>query len=362
MKSTSSSFNQERSMPVAPFLAMIGVFTGLGLSAGIVSAQLHEPKEQTVPTSEYRLQDAEFVDEGQTPYYVLKPGYQLLLEGVEGGQHVKFITTVTDRTRKFFIPGKGWVSTRVLEEMEWTDNKPYETAVTFYAIDEKTNSVFDFGDEVYNYNEAGTEVKSNLGSWHAGEPDEDGLAWPGVIMPGIFFLGAKYYQQQADGYSLEIGHNWRMGQSVTTPAGTFHDCITIRETNAIEPGGGSVTYKTHCPGIGLVIEDALRLTAYGYDVFDTTTGMVKPGLQKQVPIARIATSGVPTPQKATRKITDAQAEEKALQVVKGTVDKVEQNIKSGKPSILVTVTTPNKEEWEIFIDAETGEVLGKEKQ
>lgn len=55
--------------------------------------------------------------------------------------------------------------------------------------------VFYFGEHVDIYHEDGTITHD--GAWRAGQPDGDGLAKPGIIMPGRFLLGSRYFQEQA---------------------------------------------------------------------------------------------------------------------------------------------------------------------
>jgi hypothetical protein len=43
---------------------------------------------------------------------------------------------------------------------------------------------------------------------------------------------------------------------VRVPAGRFDDCVRVKETTPLEAGA---VFKTYCPGVGLVIDDALRL-------------------------------------------------------------------------------------------------------
>jgi hypothetical protein len=237
--------------------------------------------EETGYTDKYMTQNCTFIDDGENAYYILRPGYQMVLEGEEDGEHVLFVHHVLYETRMFHLPDLGWVSTRVIEELEWVDGKPYEFTRGFFALCKETGDLYDFGDEVDIYYEDGTRVKSNDGTWHAGKPDKDGVAHPGIFMPGTFMLGAKYYQQMADGMSMERAENWEMGLTIETPAGTFTDCIRVRETNWSEPEGAE-TFKTHAPGIGLIGEDTLELVAYGYDIFDTKTGKLKPQYKGEI--------------------------------------------------------------------------------
>ncbi len=258
--------------------------TVLGLSGNTELAQAQDT--ETGYTRDFQNQNCSWSDNGENAYYILRPGYQLVLEGEEDGEQILFVHTVLNETRKFHLPDVGWVSTRVIEEKEWIDGKPYENTRGFFVLCKETGDLYDFGDEVDIYNDEGTKIKSHDGTWHAGAPDKNGLAEPGIFMPGTFLLGAKYYQQLHEDMSMERGHNWEMGLTIKTPAGTFKDCIRVRETNWSEPEGAE-TFKTHAPGIGLIGEDTLELTAYGYDIFDNSTGKMKPSYKSKSEITAI---------------------------------------------------------------------------
>lgn len=242
------------------FLTILVIFTLFLIPSHFVTAQ----DEETKFTKEFRLEDCNFISEGENAHFILKPGYQLVLQGEEEGKTVRFLMAVLPETREISVPGIGMVKTRVVQEKEWADGKPIEQAKSFFAICEQTKDVYDFGDEVEVFNEDGSI--SNEGTWHAGEPDKEGVAMPGIFMPGTFLLGARYYQQLADGFSMERGENVEMGMTVTTDAGNFENCVKVLETNTVE--SDAETEKTHCPGIGLVGEDNLKLVKYGFNVVD----------------------------------------------------------------------------------------------
>jgi hypothetical protein len=63
-----------------------------------------------------------------------------------------------------------------------------EISRNFFATGRKTNDVAYFGEEVDIFNEDGSVTHE--GQWRAGQPDENGLAEPGLIMPGTFLLGS----------------------------------------------------------------------------------------------------------------------------------------------------------------------------
>jgi hypothetical protein len=211
-------------------------------------------------TSDFRIKDCRFKTRGVNPYFVLKPGYQLVFEGEEDGAKIHLEITVLNKIEKIDLPEIGTIKTRVVEERETADGQPVETSRNFFAICNKTNDVYYFGEEVDIFDEDGTV--SHEGAWRAGEPDEDGLAEPGIVMPGTFLLGSRYYQEIADGVALDRAEHTAMGLEVTVPAGTFTDCVQVIETTPLEPG--SESEKTYCPGVGLVKDDTTELISYGF--------------------------------------------------------------------------------------------------
>ena len=341
--------------------ALIAVAAGSLLAAPKGEGDIHEGvvDEEKGYTSKYDLSHCDFADQGENPYLILMPGFQLVLQGPENGKHEVLVITVTEKTRKIHIPDYGWVSTRVIEEKEWLDGIPKETARTFMAFDKKTMNIWDFGDETDIYDELGVEVVSNEGGWMAGQPDDNGLAHPGIFMPGTFLLGAKYYQQLAEGYSMERAENVDMGLTYETPAGIFKNCIKVRETNWSEPKGAE-TFKLHAPGVGLLGEDELRLTAYGYDIFDVDTGKMKE--PPKIHIAPIEEDEAPADApKPVRKVSDEKAKEIALKAVPGEVTGIAVERKLGGVRIVVEViAAKDGVETDVIIDMETGEVLGTE--
>lgn len=234
-------------------MLIMAVFASPSMGA---MAQDEEPEF----TSDFRLEDCRFKARGTNPYFILQPGYQLVLEGEEDGELVHLEITVLRKTETISVPEIGDVKTRVVEERESADGTPVETSRNFFATCNPTNDVYYFGEEVDIFEEDGTV--SHDGAWRAGQPDEDGLAEPGLMMPGTFLLGSRYYQEIADGIALDRAEHTAMGLEVTVPAGTFTDCVQVIETTPLEPGAQSE--KIYCPGVGLVKDGTVELVSYGY--------------------------------------------------------------------------------------------------
>ncbi|MDY6954150.1 MAG: hypothetical protein SWE60_21805, partial [Thermodesulfobacteriota bacterium] len=150
------------------------------------------------------------------------------------------------------------VETRVVEEREYEDGELIEVSRNFFALCEETNSVYYFGEDVDDYE--GGVIIGHEGAWRAGENG----AMPGLMMPGTFLLGSKYFQEmaEADG-AADVGENAEMGLTVDTEAGTFYDCVRVEETSALDPCDFSE--KIYCPGVGLIVDDAFELTGFGQE-------------------------------------------------------------------------------------------------
>lgn len=82
-------------------------------------------------------------------------------------------------------------------------------------------------------------------------------ARPGVMMPGTFLLGSRYFQELAPDVALDQAEHIAMGLTVKTPARTFANCVKILETTPLEPD--DISTKVYCPGIGLILDDSVTL-------------------------------------------------------------------------------------------------------
>lgn len=209
-------------------------------------------------TNDFRIEDCEFETEGRNAYFSLIPGDQLVLSGEDDGEELVVQITVLPKTRKIrFTTERGKelrVKTRVVEERESVDDELVEVSRNYFAICDQTGDVFYFGEAVDDYEDG--EIVGHDGAWLAGV----GGAQPGIIMPGRYLLGARYYQEIAPGVALDRGENTAMGLTITTPAGTFHDCVEVIETSPLEPGHESL--KRYCPGIGLVQDEDILLEEF----------------------------------------------------------------------------------------------------
>lgn len=221
-------------------------------------------------TSEFYLDDCDgFSNTGSNPYFSLNPDYQLILESDEE----RAVITVLADTKT--VDG---VDTRVVEERAYELDDDEEVLVeisrNYFAICNRTNDVYYFGElsrdceEGFDEFDVCTGEESNEGSWEAGVHG----ALPGLIMPGTFLLGSKYFQEIArDDGAVDRGENIEMGLTVETeiPPGTFGDCVKIIDTN---PAEGICKRKDgdpkiYCRGVGLVQDEDLELVEINGDFY-----------------------------------------------------------------------------------------------
>lgn len=250
----------------------LGVVLGAGPVAwrGVLSG-IARAEDEPQFTTDFHVEDCKFATKevnlhsilkpGGNPYFILKPGYQLVLEGEDEGDALRLVITVLRTTEKIFLPGVGIVKARVVEERETKNGVLVEVSRNFFALCQGTNDVFYFGEDVDIFKPDGTITHD--GAWRAGVAG----ALPGIIMPGRFLLGSRYFQEVAPGVALDRAEHVEMGLAIQTEAGAFSQCVKVIETTPLEPGAESE--KRYCRGVGLVGDgDELELVDFGFNIVD----------------------------------------------------------------------------------------------
>jgi hypothetical protein len=208
---------------------------------GMPIAQRSAPAESSW-TMTFAVEADELASVGRNPYFILEPGYTLVLES----KNERLTITVLDETLK--IDG---TDTRVVEEREMADGQLVEVSRNYYAISRRTNSVFYFGEDVNIYK--GGKVVSHKGEWRAGR---NGARF-GLMMPGIVLLGAKYYQEIAPGVAMDRAEIVSLSQKVQTSSGSYENVLQVAETSPLEPRARE--HKYYAAGVGLVQYGLLKV-------------------------------------------------------------------------------------------------------
>lgn len=331
------------------FLTAVGFTLGGAAVAGEIkdSPRWSHAKDYS-SLRDWNLKGENIVPQGINPlYYPIVPGHKHVHERPDhpDGKYRKE-TVVLDDTEDFDIPGIGKFKTAVVQEEEYLDGVLTQRALNWFAVDKTTNSVYAFGEVSWEINEEGKPVFA--GTWRAGEFDGDSIAEPGLLMPGTFTIGGRYL---FDGGRVNSGgsENMEAGIEMTVPAGTFKNCVRVREQGLRELH--DITDKIWCPVVGVV--------------FDTSDGklIASNALPKENPASDVSSVGTlrDKPLKYTppvAKVTGAEATKIALERIPGKVTEVKIERKKGKNVYVVEIQTPNQGEKDVFVDIESGNIVG----
>lgn len=196
-------------------------------------------------SSDFSAEKEFLASRGRNPYFILEPGYQLVLEG--GNE--RLVVSVLNETK--MVDG---VETRIVEERETKNDKVVEVSRNFFAISKRTNSVYYFGEEVDDYKDG--KIAGHPGAWLSGEKG----ARFGLMMPGFPLLKARFYNEVAPKVAMDRAEIVGVSVTFKTPAGEFKNCLKIEETTPLEPG--EKEHKHYAPGIGLIQDGSLKLVKY----------------------------------------------------------------------------------------------------
>jgi hypothetical protein len=220
------------------------------ISVTLVAFAQSDSKNEKLFTDNFFKDSCTFLSTGKNQYFILEPGYQLVLKGSEGKDTTVLMITVLNEIRMI-----GNIETRVVEENESVNGKTEEISRNFFAFCKNTGSIFYFGEEVDIYKDG--KVVNHSGAWIA-----EGKNKAGIAMPGQILLGAKYYQEIAPGIAMDRAEIISSTETMKTPAGNFSTCLKTLESTALD--SKEKEYKFYAPGIGLIKDENLLLTKYGF--------------------------------------------------------------------------------------------------
>ncbi len=327
---------------------------GFVLAGGAVAAEIKdEPRWKSdkdfSSLKDWNLKSENIVPHGVNPlYFPIVPGHKHVHERPDhpDGKYRKE-TVVLDTTEDFDVPGIGKFKTAVVQEEEYLDGMLTQRALNWFALDKTTNSVYAFGEVSWEIDAEGKPTFG--GTWRAGEVDAKGIAEPGLLMPGTFTIGARYIFDGSQSTAYGGSENIEAGIEATVPAGTFKNCVRVREQNLLDLK--DITDKVWCPTVGVVS--------------DTSDGklIVSNALPKDNPASDVSSVGQlrDKPLKYTppvAKVSGDQATKIALARIPGRATNLTIERKKGKNVYVVEIQTPKDGEKDVFVDIESGEIVG----
>ncbi len=162
--------------------------------------------------------------------------------------------TIALRVEERVLPGTtqvAGVAVTVVDVSDYHNGELVKTTEDYFAQGPE-GSVYYLGERVDEYD--GSKIVGHEGAWLTGEQADE----PGVFLPAEMRLGDTFYQERVPGVAEERFTVIAVGETLTTPAGTFAGCVRTEEMHLTDvPGllGGPTEQKVFCPGVGLVRED-----------------------------------------------------------------------------------------------------------
>ena len=201
--------------------------------------------EQAVAASGKRFSPGKFSHPRDitNPYLPLAYLKQDIIEGSEGGKKTRVERTGMPDKRKTFKIGGQDVEAMVVEDRAYENGELVEVAVDYFAQDD-FGTVYYLGEDVDEYENG--KVVSHEGAWLLGRDTQT----PGVLMPAHPKVGDVFKSEDVSKEISETDEVVSVSETVTVPAGTFTDCVKIKEHLA----DGTTEFKYYAPGVGVVRE------------------------------------------------------------------------------------------------------------
>ncbi len=203
-------------------------------------------RKQTPAGASPRLTPSEFTATITHPLFPLSSIPTTVFEGEE--REPRRGTTIRTRAEKRVLGTTSQVAgveVAVVEVKEYEDGELVERTLDYFA-QHRDGSVWYLGERVDEYEDG--KVVGHEGQWLAGEKG----ASPGLFMPAEPKVGQTFEQERAPGVAEDRSTVVSDHVSVTTPAGSFTDCI---KTEDFAPLDKVTELKHYCPGVGLVREE-----------------------------------------------------------------------------------------------------------
>jgi hypothetical protein len=177
------------------------------------------------------------------PYLPLASLKQDILEGKEGSKKLRIERTIKPELRKTFKVGKQKIEVLVMEDREFESGKLAEITLDYFAQADD-GAVYYLGENVDEYK--GGKIVGHSGAWLYGVQTKV----PGLLLPGNPILGDKFRSEDVPKITTEDNEVLSLSETVTVPAGTYQNCLKIKETLS----DGGIEFKYYAKGVGCVRE------------------------------------------------------------------------------------------------------------
>ena len=227
-------------MRLGRFVSTLGLVLAPMLGLGVTNAGASGRSEY-----DPKIDPADFTSEITNPYFPLTPGVTLVYEGNSDGKAELTTVKVTSETRPIL-----GVHCVIVHDVVERGGVVIEDTFDWYAQD-KDGKVWYFGEDTRELDARG-RVKTTAGSWEAGQHG----AQPGIVMTAHPAVGDSYRQEYRKGVAEDRGRIIQVGETRTTPTGSYDNVVVVAERTRLEPK--LLEHKEYAPGIGLITENVVK--------------------------------------------------------------------------------------------------------
>ena len=173
--------------------------------------------------------------------------HRCILRGNDGGQRLRIVRVLMDRTRVIHFHGRAVRAAVVRDTVRnLRSDRRIEKTIDYFAQDRR-GGVHYLGEDVDEY-PAGGGV-SHEGQWRAGRRG----ARPGLLMPAEPAVGRRFKSENASPIAVEKDKVVAMNGTETVRGVRYRHVMTIRE-HATVPKPAEFETKTYAPSVGVITE------------------------------------------------------------------------------------------------------------
>jgi hypothetical protein len=177
------------------------------------------------------------------PFLPLSSLKQDVLEGKEGKKSLRIERTTKPDVKKTFKLGDQTIESFAVEDREFENGELAEVTLDYFAQSDD-GTVYYLGEDVDEYRNG--KISGHSGAWLLGKDTQR----PGVLMPAQPKIGDKFKSEDVPKITWEEDEVISLSETVTVPAGTFKNCLKIKEVLS----DGAIEYKFYAAGVGCVKE------------------------------------------------------------------------------------------------------------
>jgi hypothetical protein len=152
--------------------------------------------------------------------------------------------TAKPEVHKTFQIGGQTVEALTVEDREFTASGDLTEATLDYFAQDDDGNVYYLGEDVDEYKNG--KVSGHGGAWLLGKDTQR----PGLLMPAHPKIGDTFKSEDVPKITWEVDEVVSLSETVTVPAGTFQNCVKIKETAS----DGDTEIKFYAPDVGCIEE------------------------------------------------------------------------------------------------------------